>query len=79
MDLSLSVEHSILRDSVERFVRKSYPFDKRRKIVDESKGFLQENWQKFSKLGWLGLNLPEEFGGNGGSTLWLWLRRWVQG
>jgi len=69
MDLSLSVEHSILRDSVERFVRESYPFDKRRNIVDENKGFLQENWQKFSKLGWLGLNLPEEFGGNGGSAV----------
>ena len=69
MDLSLSVEHSILRDSVERFVRESYPFDKRRKIVDESESFLQENWQKFSKLGWLGLNLQEEFGGNGGSAI----------
>ncbi|MCH2345101.1 MAG: acyl-CoA dehydrogenase family protein [Pseudomonadales bacterium] len=69
MDLSLSVEHSILRDSVERFVRKSYPFDKRRKIVDKSESFLQENWQGFSKLGWLGLNLPEEFGGNGGSAV----------
>ena len=69
MDLSLSVEHSILRDSVERFVRESYPFDKRRKIVDERESFLQENWQGFSKLGWLGLNLPEEFGGNGGSAV----------
>ena len=69
MDLSLSVEHSILRDSVERFVRESYPFDKRRKIVDKSESFLQENWQDFSKLGWLGLNLPEEFGGNGGSAV----------
>ena len=69
MDLSLSVEHSILRDSVERFVRESYPSNKRRNFVDENKGFLQENWQKFSKLGWLGLNLPEEFGGNGGSAI----------
>ena len=69
MDLSLSVEHSILRDSVERFVRESYPSNKRRNFVDENKGFLQENWQKFSKLGWLGLNLPEEFGGNGGSAV----------
>ena len=69
MDLSLSVEHSILRDSVERFVRESYPSNKRRNFVDESKGFVQENWQKFSKLGWLGLNLPEEFGGSGGSAV----------
>ena len=69
MDLSLSVEHSILRDSVERFVRESYPSNKRRNFVDESQGFLQENWQKFSKLGWLGLNLPEEFGGSGGSAV----------
>ena len=69
MDLSLSVEHSILRDSVERFVRESYPSNKRRNFVDENKGFLRENWQKFSKLGWLGLNLPEEFGGNGGSAV----------
>ena len=69
MDLSLSAEDSILRDSVERFVRQSYPFNERRNFVDENKGFLQENWQKFSKLGWLGLNLPEEFGGNGGSAV----------
>ncbi len=69
MDLSLSVEHSILRDSVERFVRESYPSNKRRNFVDENKGFLRENWQKFSKLGWLGLNLPEELGGNGGSAV----------
>ena len=69
MDLSLSAEHSILKDSVERFVRQSYPFNERRNFVDENKGFLEENWQKFSKLGWLGLNLPEEFGGNGGSAV----------
>ena len=69
MDLSLSVEHGILRDSVERFVRQSYPFNERRNFVNENKSFLEENWQKFSKLGWLGLNLPEEFGGNGGSAV----------
>ena len=69
MDLSLSVEHSILRDSVERFVRQSYPFNERRNFVNENKSFLEKNWQKFSKLGWLGLNLPEEFGGNGGSAV----------
>ena len=69
MDLSLSVEHGILRDSVERFVRESYPFNERRNFVNENKSFLEENWQKFSKLGWLGLNLPEEFGGNGGSAV----------
>ena len=69
MDLSLSAEDSILRDSVERFVRQSYPFNERRNFVNENKSFLEENWQKFSNLGWLGLNLPEEFGGNGGSAV----------
>ena len=69
MDLSLSAEDSILRDSVERFVRQSYPFNERRNFVNENKSFLEENWKKFSKLGWLGLNLPEEFGGNGGSAV----------
>ena len=69
MDLSLSAEDSILRDSVERFVRQSYPFNERRNFVNENKSFLEKNWQKFSKLGWLGLNLPEEFGGNGGSAV----------
>ena len=69
MDLSLSAEDSILRDSVERFVRQSYPFNERRNFVNENKSFLEENWQKYSKLGWLGLNLPEEFGGNGGSAV----------
>ena len=59
----------MLRDSVERFVRESYPSNKRHNFVDENKEFFRENWQKMSKLGWLGLNLPEEFGGSGGSTI----------
>jgi alkylation response protein AidB-like acyl-CoA dehydrogenase len=69
MDLSWSSEQQQLRDSVERWVTQSYPFEARRKLIASELGFSRDNWRQFAELGWLGAALPEEFGGIGGSAI----------
>jgi len=69
MDLSWSPEQQQLRDSVERWVAQSYPFETRRKLVASELGFSREKLEQFAELGWLGAALPEEVGGIGGNAL----------
>jgi alkylation response protein AidB-like acyl-CoA dehydrogenase len=69
MDLSWSSEQQQLRDSVQRWVTQSYPFETRRKLVASELGFSRDNWRQFAELGWLGAALPEEHGGIAGSAL----------
>jgi alkylation response protein AidB-like acyl-CoA dehydrogenase len=69
MDLSWSSEQQQLRDSVERWVAQSYPFETRRKLVASELGWGRDNWKQFAELGWLGAALPEDIGGIGGSAL----------
>ena len=69
MDFNLSDEQRQLKDSVERFVRDQYAFDKWRKTVSSEAGFREENWQQIAELGWLGVAVPEEFGGLGGNAV----------
>ncbi len=69
MDFSLNEEQRMLRDSVERFVRGSYPIELRRKSVHEQDSFNPEVWRQFAELGWLALPFAEEDGGLGGSLI----------
>ncbi|SFJ09131.1 acyl-CoA dehydrogenase [Bradyrhizobium sp. Gha] len=65
MDLNLSDEQRLLRESAERFVAESYDADHRRKTANDPLGFSPEVWKQFAELGWLALPIPEEFGGLG--------------
>ena len=69
MDLSLSDEQQLLKDSVGRFVADNYSVDRKRQLRDTELGFAAENWQQFAELGWLALPFAEEDGGFGGSAL----------
>lgn len=64
MDFKLSPEQTLLRESVRRLVDKDYPPATRRRIAAEG-GFSREVWRRFADMGWLGLALPEEYGGLG--------------
>ncbi len=50
---------------VARFIREDYSVDRRQKLL-ESGGFGSREWQVYGELGWLGLAIPEAFGGMGG-------------
>ncbi|MDC0986666.1 acyl-CoA dehydrogenase family protein [Alphaproteobacteria bacterium] len=69
MDFSLSEEQQLLKDSVDRFVREEYSLDQRRTLVATDEGFSRENWSKMAELGWLGVAVPEAYGGIGGGAV----------
>ena len=67
MDFALSSDQRLLKESVERFVRRDYPFAKRRANAAADGGFGRDTWAVMAELGWLGAALPEDWGGSGGS------------
>jgi len=69
MDLTLSDEQRLLRESAERFVSETYTADHRRKIANDPLGFSAGIWKQFADLGWLALPIPEAYGGLGGGAI----------
>ena len=69
MDLSLSDDQKLLKETVERLMQDNYDIDKRRTYIAESNGYSSENWQQMAELGLLGLPFDEEYGGVGGSAV----------
>jgi alkylation response protein AidB-like acyl-CoA dehydrogenase len=69
MDFDYSPEQNLLRESVQRFLAERYTLDARRRIVDSEPGSSAEIWRRFAEHGWLGVALPEDVGGYGGSLV----------
>src|SRR5687768_17002673 len=67
MDFNFSDEQQALRDTLRKFIRKDYSFEKRRAILKSADGFSRDVWKQFADLGLLGLTLPEAHGGLGGT------------
>ncbi len=63
MDFNFTEEQQLLADTVKRFVREDYPFEKRRQIVASPDGWSREVWAKLAELGLTALNVPEAHGG----------------
>src|SRR6266568_739205 len=69
MDLTLSDEQRLLRESAERFVAETYNADHRRRLASDPLGFSSEIWKQFADLGWLALPIPEAYDGLGGGAV----------
>ena len=69
MDFELSDEQKMLQESVFRFVEKSYTFKTRQNRATNENGFSPEVWKTFAEMGWLGVSVPEQFGGLGFSSI----------
>lgn len=69
MDLNLSDEQRLLRESAERFVAESYDANHRRKMANDPLGYSPAVWKQFAELGWLALPIAEEFGGLGSGAV----------
>jgi alkylation response protein AidB-like acyl-CoA dehydrogenase len=69
MDLTLSDEQRLLRESVDRFIAETYDADHRRRVATDPLGFSPEIWKKFAELGWLALPIDEAYGGLGGGAI----------
>lgn len=69
MDLNLSDEQRLLRESADRFVNETYTADQRRKNASEPHGYSADLWKQFADLGWLALPIAESHGGLGGGAV----------
>src|SRR5215470_17334810 len=69
MDLTLSDEQRLLRESAERFVSGTFNADHRRKMANDPLGYSPQLWKQFADLGWLALPIAEAHGGLSGGAI----------
>jgi len=69
MDLSLSEEQEMLRKIARDLFHKECPKDMVREMEEDEMGYSPELWKKMANLGWMGLPIPQEYGGMGSSFL----------
>ncbi len=67
MDLSLTPEQEMLKSAVRRFVEQEYPKEVLLGIAASGNGSGKEPWAKLGDTGWMGILIPEQYGGEGGS------------
>jgi len=65
MDFALSEEQEMLRTSVRDFLNAECPKSVVRELEASELGYSPELWKTMADLGWMGLILPEEYGGAG--------------
>lgn len=51
--------------AAERFCREKSPMEKVRKLMESELGYDEDVWSEIGALGWLGIAIPEEYGGVG--------------
>lgn len=66
-DLSLTPGQELLRNTARDFVERECTLAMVRRIAEDEGGFSRELWQKLAGLGWCGILVPPEHGGEGGS------------
>jgi hypothetical protein len=69
MDLNLTDEQRLLRESVDRFINETYDADHRRRTAGDPLGFSPQIWKQFAELGWLALPIGEAYGGLGAGAI----------
>ena len=65
MDFGFSEEQDQLRQEVRRFLDERCPLSEVRRIMETPSGSSEELWREMAELGWLGLTVPEAYGGAG--------------
>ncbi|MDH4368140.1 MAG: acyl-CoA/acyl-ACP dehydrogenase, partial [Dehalococcoidia bacterium] len=69
MDFSFTEEQDMLRISARDFLAKECPKSKVREMAKDERGYDPQVWHRMAELGWMGLVLPEEYGGMGASFM----------
>ena len=65
MNFGFSEEQELLRAEVRKFLDENAPLEAVRKHSEADEGFDPETWGKMAELGFVGLAMPEEYGGAG--------------
>jgi acyl-CoA dehydrogenase len=69
MDFDLSDEQKMLADQVRGLLAERAPYDHLRKLIDAGAEWDEPLWRELAAMGFLGANIPEEYGGLGMSAL----------
>jgi alkylation response protein AidB-like acyl-CoA dehydrogenase len=69
LDLAFSAEQEMLRETVRGVCATASPLSVVRELEDDPVGYSPELWKQLAHLDLIGLQLPEEYGGSGMSTL----------
>lgn len=69
MDFALSEEQEMLKKMARDFLADKCPKTLVREMQKDEKGYSPQLWQETAGLGWMGLALPEKYGGGGMSFL----------
>jgi alkylation response protein AidB-like acyl-CoA dehydrogenase len=69
MNLALSEEQEMLKKMAHDFLTDNFPKKVVKELEESESGYSTELWKQIAELGWMGLALPEEYGGGGMSFL----------
>jgi len=65
MNFGFTDEQELLRAEVRKFLDQNCPLEEVRKIAETEEGYSQSYFHRAAELGWVGLTLPEKYGGMG--------------
>jgi len=65
MYFDLTDEQQAIRSTARDFLAARYKSERIRALAESEHGFEQSDWEEMAELGWPGLALPEEWGGQG--------------
>jgi alkylation response protein AidB-like acyl-CoA dehydrogenase len=69
MDLGLDTEQQILKDVARDFFENECPKSLVREVRESDDDYPKELWENMAELGWMGVVVPEEYGGIGGDFM----------
>lgn len=69
MNFGFTEDQEALREATRKFLDNECPTTFVRKMMADDTAHSTELWKKVAQLGWLGIMVPEDFGGAGGSFL----------
>ncbi len=69
MDLTLNEDQELIQATARDLLSSRYPVANARAMQDDPTGYSAELWKEMVELGWMGLALPESYGGVGAGFL----------
>lgn len=67
MNFALNDQQELLKKEARRFFETECPKKLVREVQKSEAGYSREIWRKMADLGWIGLMIPEEYNGSGGT------------
>ncbi len=65
MNLDFTEEQLMLREAARDYLVKNFPKKTVRQLEESENGYSPESWREMAEMGWLGLVIPEQYGGSG--------------